>query len=73
MKLTENIAAVEAERGARELTNLKISLFDRHGDEMSADIYAKVTEKVTDAPPMFIMTFTSVPPEAKAFLEEQRG
>ncbi len=71
VKLTDNIAEVEAERGCRELTNLKISLFDLHGDEMSADIYAKVTERVADAPPMFTMTFTSVPPEAKTFLEKQ--
>lgn len=70
VKLSEKVAEINAERVCRELTNLKISLFDDHGTEVIGDLYGKVSEKLSESPPKFTVTFTSVPPEVDLFLEK---
>jgi len=55
-----------------KLTNLKISLFDDEGGyEITTEIYAKVIRNVSDSPPAFRVSFTSVPAEAKAFFKHR--
>jgi hypothetical protein len=51
------------------LSNLKLSLCDCHGNEITSDLYAKVTEVLSERPPTFRVNFTSVPLEAEMFFE----
>ncbi len=65
--LKDAVAAIRAQGNYREFTNLKISLFDHQGNELTTDLYAKVTKHISESPPLFRVHFTSVPPEAEAF------
>lgn len=64
------IADLQSERNCRELTTLKLTLFERDDHVISSDLYAKVTEILSEAPPTFRVHFTSVPPEVQAFFEK---
>jgi adenylate cyclase len=68
-KMFGKMAEIQADMVAEKLTNLKISLFDGDGKEITSDLYAKVTENVTESPPTFRVNFTSIPPEAKEHIE----
>lgn len=68
-KMLGKMAEIQADMVAEKLTNLKISLFDGDGKEITSDLYAKVTENVTEKPPIFRVNFTSIPPEAKEHIE----
>ena len=67
-KMFGKTAEIKADIMAEKLTNIKIALFD-DGREVTSDLYAKVTEKLSERPPSFRVKFTSIPPESKAFLE----
>lgn len=69
-RMVEKIAEIQTDVMADKLTNLKISLFDNGGTEITSDLYAKVTEIFSESPPIFKVNFTSVPPEAEEFLEK---
>ena len=69
-RMVEWIAELQTEVMADKLTNLKISLFNDRGDEITSDLYGKVTEIFSESPPIFKVNFTSVPPEAESFLEK---
>lgn len=69
-KLNKQVAEVIADRNCRELTNLKISVFDEHEHEICDDVYAKVIENMSESPPQFRIHFTSVPPNAQIFFEQ---
>jgi adenylate cyclase len=62
-------AEIQTEVEARKLDNIKISLFDSEGKEITSDLYAKVTEEPSESSHTFRAHFTSVPPEAEDFLE----
>ncbi len=66
-RLASEAAEVAAEVDVGRLTNIKVSLFDEEGYEITTDLYAKVTENLSESPPEFVVIFTSVPPEAKSF------
>lgn len=66
-KMTGKVAEIHAAIMANKLANLKISVYDPAGSEITPDLYAKVTEIVSVAPPIMHITFTSIPPEAEAF------
>lgn len=70
VRLQGRIAEVEAGLAPEKLSNLKISLFDFSGTEITSDMYAKITEVLEHEPPVFRITFTSVPFEAQQFLEK---
>ena len=67
-KMFDKTAEIKADITAEKLANIKMTLFD-DGHEVTSDLYAKVTEKLSEQPPSFRVKFTSIPPEAKAFLE----
>ena len=67
LRLAEHEAEIQAERGFRELTNLRMTLIDREGQEVSSELYAKVIETASDSPLVFRVNFTALPPEAVQF------
>ena len=71
IKLTENAAEIQAQRTCRTLTNLKITLFDRNSQQISEELYAKVTELISESPAIFSVQFTSIPPKAHTFFKSQ--
>lgn len=70
LKLLENMAEIRANMVVEKLTNLKMTLFDETGNEITRDLYAKVVENLSDSYPLFRITYTSIPPEARNFLEK---
>ena len=66
-KIFENTAQISAEVSVEKLTNLKISLLDDDGTEITSDVYAKVMKSISREPPIFQVSLTSVPPSAAAF------
>jgi adenylate cyclase len=66
-KLSKTTAEIQAQRIFSTLTNLKISLLDQEGNEVTTELYSKVTEILAESPPTFKSHFTAVPPEAEAF------
>ena len=69
---SERTAVAETNRTCRQLTNLKISLFDEHHREITKELYAKVIDVLSLAPSQFRINFTSIPPEAERFFEQLR-
>jgi adenylate cyclase len=55
------------------LANLRISLYDPDDHEITDDLYGKVVAHLSETPPAFLVHFTSVPPEAEAFLSKFLG
>lgn len=68
-KMVTSGAEIQAEVEAHMLDNLKISLFDNDGKEITVDLYAKVTEELPGPSNTFRVHFTSIPPEAGDFME----
>ncbi len=69
LRMLDGIAEIQADVPAEKLMNLKISVFTPDGDEITTDLYAKVTRVVSRHPVAFRVRFTSIPPEAETFLE----
>jgi hypothetical protein len=69
VRIAKKGADIQAEMMTETLSNLKLSLFDRHGNEITSDLYAKVTEVLSERPPTFRVNFTSVSLEAEVFFE----
>jgi hypothetical protein len=55
------------------LVNLRISLYDSDEHEISDELYGKVVTLLSESTPAFLVHFTSVPPEAEAFLAKFLG
>ncbi len=69
IRLAPEVAEIQADISAKRLTNMKISLFDDEGYEITTELYAKVVQEVSDSPPTFRVNFTSLPSEAKSFFK----
>lgn len=69
-RMAERSVEVQTDVMAERLTNLKISLCNNDGDEITSDLYGKITEIFSESPPTFKVNFTSVPPEAEDFLKK---
>jgi adenylate cyclase len=61
-------AEIEAAIRPEKLSNLKITLFDENGNEVTSDLYAKVAETLDG--PLLRVVFTSVPLEAQPFIDK---
>ncbi len=66
--LCEKEAEISAHRNVRKLSNLKINIQAPHVSPSLPTVYAKVTENLERTPPAFRIHFTSVPPDAREFL-----
>jgi adenylate cyclase len=62
-------AEIFTQMDVNKLANLKVSIFDLSGNEVTSEIYAKVIKSFTGSQPGFRVNFTSMPAEAKAFLQ----
>jgi adenylate cyclase len=70
VKLKGKEAEIRGNVSVDKLSNLKVSLLGPDGEEAASDLYAKVTRNLQENPPTFRVNFTSIPPEASAFLDE---
>jgi adenylate cyclase len=68
-KLADKLAEIRSDRLFRLLTDIKLSLFDKAGDQIHTNLYAKVVETVSQSPPVFRVAFTYMPPEAETFVD----
>lgn len=69
IRMQDKEAEIDGDVAAEKLTNIKISLFDSQGVEITGDLYAKVIKKVSEAPALMRINFTSIPPEAQGVLD----
>jgi adenylate cyclase len=72
-KLAPNMVEIHSEVLPSPLANLRISLYDPDDHEISDELYGKVVAYLSESPPAFLVHFTSVPPEAEAFLAKFLG
>ena len=70
VKLKGKEAEIRGNVSVDKLSNLKVSLLGPDGEEAASDLYAKVTSNLQENPPTFRVNFTSIPPEAAAFLDK---
>lgn len=68
-RLSADSAEIECDLAVDRLTNLKMSLFDAQGREVTSNLYAKVSRAISDSPPRFQAYFTFVPTHVKTFIE----
>ncbi len=69
IRLGSNIAEIHADKMISILANLRITLFDSNGIELTSELYAKVTKEVCESPATFLVNFTSIPPEAQKYFD----
>jgi len=67
IRLNPEMAEIQTDTPAERLMNLKFSLFDDEGYEITTELYAKVIRNISESPSVFRVSFTSVPSEVKAF------
>jgi len=66
-RMLDETAEIQADIMADKLSNIKISVFDDQGREITADLYAKVVKRLPNGS-AFRVKFTSIPPEVEGFL-----
>lgn len=69
--LQDHRVQVQVPLALSKLDNIKVTLFDHRGQEVTADLYGKVLHSHGD-PPEYVAQSTSVPPEAAAFFEKAK-
>jgi adenylate cyclase len=67
IRMNPKIAELHTTVLADKLTNLKLWLFDGNGQEITADLYAKVIQVISENPPRLRVNFTAMPQEAETF------
>jgi adenylate cyclase len=72
-KIAPNMVEIYSEVLPSPLANLRISLYGPDDHEISDDLYGKVVARLSESPPAFLVHFTSIPPEAEAFLAKFLG
>ncbi len=68
-----NMAEIHSEVLSSPLANLRISLNNSDGHEISDNLYGKVVVHLSEISLAFLVHFTSVPPKAEAFLAKFLG
>ncbi|MCF8143179.1 MAG: response regulator [Deltaproteobacteria bacterium] len=69
VRMLGTAAEISADVTPDKLTNLKISVSDMEGNEITTDLYAKVIGAVSNHPGTFKVQFTSIPLEVDGFLK----
>jgi adenylate cyclase len=72
-KIAHNMVEIHSDILPSPLANLRISLYDPDGHEITDDLYGKVVAHPSERPSAFLVHFTSVPPEAETFLAKFRA
>jgi len=72
-KIAPNMVEIHSKVLPSPLANLRISLYDPDDHEITDDLYGKVVAHLSESPPVFLVHFTSVPPEAETFLAKFLG
>ncbi|MHB8067053.1 MAG: response regulator [Desulfobaccales bacterium] len=72
-KIAHNMVEIHSKVLPSPLANLRISLYDLDDHEITDDLYGKVVARLSESPPVFLVHFTSIPPEAETFLAEFLG
>lgn len=72
-KIAPKMVEIHSQVLPSPLANLRISLYDPDDREITDDLYGKVVARLCETPPAFLVHFTSLPPEAEAFLTEFLG
>ncbi|MFO7985360.1 MAG: adenylate/guanylate cyclase domain-containing protein [Desulfatiglandaceae bacterium] len=72
-KIAPNMVEIHSKVLPSPLANLRISLYDPEDREITDDLYGKVVAHLSESPSAFLVHFTSVPPEAEAFLAKFLG
>jgi len=68
--MTTKMLNITTDAVAEKLTNIKISLLDENGSEISADIYGKIIDVSKDVNNCLIVNLTSVPPNVIGVFEK---
>ncbi len=61
------IVDIQARLLCQRLANLKLTIFDDQGHEISHDLYGKVVETLSESPAICRVSLTSIPPEVNTF------
>ncbi len=69
LRLKGMVGEIQTTRRFRQLTHLKITLYDESGNKVAGHIYAMVRKALSQSPAVSRITFTSITPEARLFLE----
>lgn len=70
IRMAGHEADMQTERPCRPLTNLKLTLLNAKQRVITEELYVKVTQTVAEDPLVLRIHFTSVPPEADAYLKQ---
>jgi adenylate cyclase len=73
IRLAPKMAEIKAETLPPRLANLRLSLYDRHDQLITDNLYGKVLTHLADPPGIFQVNFTAIPPEAETFLAESQS
>jgi adenylate cyclase len=73
VKLSTREAELHTETPVALLSDLRIQLMKNNGEVMEGDLFAKVLSNPTERSARFLVRFTSIPPEVKAFLQNLLG
>jgi len=68
-RLSLKEAVIHSAIPVEPMTDLKLIMFGDDGIEVASDLYAKVVESLLPSPGAFRVNFTSLPPEARIYLE----
>lgn len=67
VRLLSDTAEIHSPKNVNRLDNIKLTVFDEEGYEVTSALYAKTTRNISDSPAAFVVSFTSVPPEIKSY------
>jgi len=73
LRLKGMVGEIQTQRRFRQLTHLKITLYDESGSEIAGHLYAMVGKTLSESPVVSGVTFTSITPEVRTFLETRQG
>ena len=68
-KLADKVVEIQTTIVMEKLTNIRLTLFNYLNEEVTTELYAKVMGNAQDSPTTLKFHFTSIPPEAKDFLD----
>lgn len=69
-RMAVKIAEVHSDVQPEQFENLRMSLYDSTDNEVTADLYGKVSKDTCESPKTFKVIFTSVPAEAENFIRD---